>query len=64
MSCGTCIKETYTKGITVFPEAYHAVKLEVSGVSWEDCNTKLRQELMKLKHRLPQSEVELAEAIL
>ncbi|MFO8022251.1 MAG: hypothetical protein R6U65_07280 [Perlabentimonas sp.] len=54
----------YTKGITVFPEAYHAVKLEVSGTSWEECNQKLRQEYNRIKHRLPKDEILIVEELL
>jgi len=52
------------KAITVFPEAYHAVKLEVEGDTWEEVNEQILKELGRIKHRLPKEEIELAEEML
>lgn len=54
----------YTKAITVFPQPYHAVKLEVEGDSWEEVNRNIKKELSRIKHRLPADEILLADELL
>lgn len=54
----------YRKEITVFPEAYHGLKLAVEGDSWEEVNIQIRKEYERIKHRLPEDEILLAEALI
>jgi hypothetical protein len=54
----------YSKEITVYPKQYSAIKLRVEGDSWEEVNKQIKKEFNKIKHTLPQDEVELAEELI